>query len=77
MPMSVLFEGGFLYNYGVWRPEYLSCMENNIPYFNAPSRWRIVERIAKLADVPITFDDFVRQDHVSPPTDCDDESCPE
>ena len=63
------FEGGFLYNYGVWRPEYLSCMENNIPYFNAPSRWRIVERIAKLADVPITFDDFVRQDHVSPPTD--------
>ena len=28
------FEGGFLYNYGVWRPEYLSCMENNIPYFN-------------------------------------------
>lgn len=63
------FEGGFLYNYGVWRPEYLSCMENNIPYFNAPSRWRIVERIAKLADAPITFDDFVRQDHVSPPTD--------
>ncbi|WP_294591934.1 BACON domain-containing carbohydrate-binding protein [uncultured Bacteroides sp.] len=63
------FEGGFLYNYGVWRPEYLSCMENNMPYFNAQSRWRIVERIAKLAGTPITFDDFVRQDHVSPPTD--------
>lgn len=63
------FEGGFLYNYGIWRPEYLSCMENNISYFNAPSRWRIVERIAKLANVPITFDDFVHQDNVLPPTD--------
>lgn len=63
------FEGGFLYNYGVWRPEYLSCMDTNIPYFNAPSRWLIVERIAELAGTPITFDDFVRQDHVSPPTD--------
>lgn len=63
------FEGGFLYDYGVWRPEYLSCMENNIPYFNAQSRWRIVERIAKLANAPITFDDFVRQDNVLPPSD--------
>lgn len=61
------FEGGYLYQYGVWRPEYVSCMDYNIPYFNAPSRWAIVERITRLAGETVTFDDFVRQDHVLPP----------
>lgn len=61
-------EGGALYPKGVWRPEKNSCMNHNIPYFNAPSRWAIVKRIMELAGkTPYTFSDFVRQDEVTPP----------
>lgn len=61
-------EGGALYPKGVWRPEKNSCMNHNIPYFNAPSRWAIVKRIMKLAGkTQYTFSDFVRQDEVTPP----------
>ncbi len=60
-------EGGALYPKGVWRPEENSCMNHNISYFNAPSRWAIVKRIMKLAGkTPYTFSDFVRQDEVTP-----------
>lgn len=43
------FEGAFVYSYGVWRPEEQSCMINNLPYFNAPSREQIVKRIIRTA----------------------------
>lgn len=63
------FEGGALYPKGVWRPEENSCMNRNIPYFNAPSRWAIVKRIMKLAgNDSYTFADFVRHDGETPPS---------
>ena len=43
------FEGGYTFAFGVWRSEEGSCMINNIPYFNAPSRLSIVKRIASLS----------------------------
>ncbi|MCC8172783.1 MAG: M64 family metallo-endopeptidase [Parabacteroides sp.] len=64
-----VFEGGATYPKGVWRPEENSCMNHNIPYFNAPSRWAIVKRIMKLAgNTSFTFTDFLRQDSETPPT---------
>ncbi|MFA5712858.1 MAG: M64 family metallopeptidase [Bacteroidales bacterium] len=42
-------EGAFVYSYGVWKPEVNSCMYNNIPYYNAPSREHIVKRILRSA----------------------------
>ncbi|WP_419485200.1 M64 family metallopeptidase, partial [Alistipes ihumii] len=32
------FEGAYMYARGIWRPETNSCMNNNVSYFNAPSR---------------------------------------
>ena len=39
------YEGGALFAKGVWRAEPISCMEDNRPYFSAPSRFAIVKRI--------------------------------
>lgn len=58
-----VFEGGGGYPRGVWRPEEQpSCMQDNRPYFNAPSREQIVRRIMTLAGETYDFDEFVRQD---------------
>ena len=58
------YEGGYEYQYGVWRSEANSCMNNNIPYFNVQSRWSIVSRIMKLAGVKdFTIQDFINSDH--------------
>lgn len=57
-----LFEGGYMYQYGIWRSEENSCMNNNIPYFNVQSRWCIVKRIMQLADIPFTHNDFIIHD---------------
>lgn len=56
------YEGGYYYSYGVWRPEELSCMVNNIPYYNAPGRWAIIKRIKDLAGESFTFNDFLKTD---------------
>ncbi len=61
------YEGGFEYQYGVWRPEENSCMNNNVPYFNAQSRWCIVNRIMQLSDINYSIQDFMQEDHVSLP----------
>lgn len=53
------FEGAFQYGRGVWRAEYNSCMNNNIPYFNAPSRWAIVKRISDICGLGITFEAYI------------------
>lgn len=53
------FEGADSYGLGVWRPESNSCMNDNIPYFNAPSRWAIVERISRLCGLGITIQDYM------------------
>lgn len=59
-----LFEGGYLYYYGVWRPEYISCMEDNRFYYNAPSREAIVRRIMKASGKAFNMDDFIAKDIV-------------
>jgi len=56
------YEGGATYGYGVWRPEYNSCMNNNVFYYNAPSRWAQVRRIMYLAGFDYTFAQFLIDD---------------
>lgn len=61
------YEGGYEYQYGVWRSETNSCMNNNIPYFNVQSRWSIVSRIMKLAEIKgFIIQDFISTDNVTP-----------
>lgn len=57
------YEGGYEYQYGVWRSEENSCMNNNVPYFNVQSRWCIVSRIMKLSEKEFTVQDFMEADH--------------
>lgn len=65
------YEGGYYYEFGTWRPEQTSCMVNNIPYYNAPSRWAAVKRIMSIAGVTFTFDDFLNTDKVDNETKAD------
>ncbi len=57
-----LYEGACLYSLGVWRPEYISCMEDNRPYYNAPSREAIVRRICKASGKTFSLDEFFAKD---------------
>ena len=59
-----MYEGAYLYHQGVWRPEYNSCMNDNIFYFNAPSREAIVRRIMKGAGASFNMDNFIKNDKV-------------
>lgn len=59
-----LYEGAFLYYQGAWRPEYISCMEDNRPYYNAPSREAIVRRIMKSAGKTFDINEFLAKDVV-------------
>ena len=59
-----MFEGACLYYYGAWRPEYISCMEDNRPYYNAPSREAIVRRIMKSSGKTFNMDDFISKDKI-------------
>ena len=63
------YEGGYEYQFGVWRSEENSCMNNNIPYYNVQSRWSIVKRIMDLSDVEFTVQDFIKNDNPVYPTD--------
>lgn len=59
-----MYEGGFLYDRGVWRPSENSVM-NAGSLFNAPSREAIYYRIHKLAygdDWQYDYETFVQQD---------------
>ena len=62
-----IYAGGYEYMYGVWRSENNSCMNNNIPYFNAQSRWSIVNRIMNLSGINFTFQDFIKTDKPESP----------
>lgn len=61
------YEGGYEYQYGVWRSEKNSCMNNNIPYYNVQSRWSIVSRIMKLSDKEFGIPDFIENDRFTYP----------
>ncbi len=62
------YEGGYEYQYGVWRSEENSCMNNNIPYYNVQSRWCIVNRIMQLSDIEFSVQDFINNDNPVYPT---------
>ncbi len=65
-PASVVgtHEGGYYYAKEVWRPEDNTCMNNNVPYFNAPSRYAQVRRIMKISgkNTSYTLTDFMAWD---------------
>ena len=63
-----IYEGGFTYQYGVWRPSENSIMNDNRGGFNAPSRYTIWQRIHKLAYGSSwngTYEDFVAYDVIN------------
>lgn len=66
--MVGLFEGGFLYELGIWRAEKNQTMNNNVPYFNAPSRELFVKRLKHILNEPYSFDDFKANDKYEPVT---------
>lgn len=57
-----IFEGGFKYTRGVYRSEYNSCMNNDIPYYSTISREAIVKRIMEYAGKEYSFEKFVAND---------------
>lgn len=59
-----MFEGGCMYESGIWRPEEFSCMDDNRPYYNAPSREAIVRRIKKASGEVFDMEDFIKNDKV-------------
>ena len=60
-----IYQGGALYATGVWRPTENSMMNEDAPYFNAPSRWAIYQRIMKLSGETPSFDAFLEYDAVN------------
>ncbi len=56
------FQGAYYYTFGAWRPETSSCMIQNEPYYNAPSREFMVKRILSTAGVEFILDDFIAKD---------------
>ena len=59
-----MYEGGYLYKHGVWRPEEISCMWDNRLYYNSPSRYFIVERIMQVAGEEMNMAKFMEKDVV-------------
>lgn len=57
-----VFEGGFNYMRGIFRPESNSCMNYGIPYYNAPSRLGIMRRIMQYAHQSFSMDYFYSHD---------------
>ncbi len=53
-----VYEGAYYHTRGVFRSEPTSCMNNNIPYYNAISREAMVKRIMKYAGEEYSFEDF-------------------
>ena len=60
-----IYEGGFYYTKGVFRPSDNSMMRDNLEYFNAPSRWAIYKRIMELSGETASFDKFLEYDAVN------------
>ena len=57
-----VYEGGFSYMRGIFRPEQNSCMNYGIPYYNAPSRLSIMRRIFDYAGEHFSMDYFYAND---------------
>ena len=63
-----VYEGAYKHTRGVFRSEPTSCMNNNIPYYNAISREAIVKRIKEYAGEEYSFEDFKANDKESLPS---------
>ena len=63
-----VYEGAFFHTRGVFRSEPTSCMNNNIPYYNAISREAMVKRIMKYAGEEYSFEDFKANDKEALPS---------
>ena len=57
-----VYEGGFEYMRGVFRPENNSCMNYGIPYFNVMSRLDIMRRIREYSGMGWSMDYFYAHD---------------
>lgn len=57
-----IYEGGFGYMRGVFRPENNSCMNYGIPYFNVMSRLDIMRRIREYSGMGWNMDYFYAND---------------
>jgi hypothetical protein len=57
-----VYEGGYGYTRGIYRPEANSCMNYGIPYYNTPSRLAIYQRIKDYAGEEFRMEDFRAQD---------------
>lgn len=60
-----IFEGGALYTKGAYRPSKNSMMNENMEYFNAPSRWAIYQQIMKRSGEEYSFEKFLEYDAVN------------
>ena len=63
-----VYEGAYMHARGVYRSEATSCMNNNIPYYNAISREAMVKRIMKYAGEEYSFKAFKAKDYESLPS---------
>ena len=63
-----VYEGAFFHTRGVFRSEPTSCMNNNIPYYNAISREEMVKRIKLYAGEEYSFEDFKANDKEALPS---------
>ena len=63
-----VYEGAFFHTRGVFRSEPTSCMNNNIPYYNAISREEMVKRIMRYAGEEYSFEDFKANDKEALPS---------
>lgn len=61
-----VFEGGYMHSRGVYRSEYNSCMNNEVPYYSTVSREEIVKRIMRYSGETYSFADFVSMDKIEP-----------
>lgn len=57
-----VFEGGYGFTRGIYRPEVNSCMNYGIPYYNTPSRLSIYKRILNYAGENFSMENFRAQD---------------
>ena len=57
-----VYEGGYGYMRGVFRPENNSCMNYGIPYFNVMSRLDIMRRIREYSGMDWSMDYFYAND---------------
>ncbi len=57
-----IYDGGYFHSNGVFRSEYNSVMNNNVPYFSSWCRELIVRRIKELAGEAFDYENFVASD---------------